>query len=101
MQNGRGKINGELIKILLIVVMAGFIGVKDVVVPLISGSTTKADPKLEDMVLLHNQKIVILETVVQRIDGLPESVAAIKEAVQDLKLSIDRLERKIDIHISK
>lgn len=81
--------------ILLLVVMAGYIGVKDVVVPLVAEVTGKKGATE----LSLDQKIGRLESVTFKLERIPEQVAIQSEAISNLKAGVERLEKKIDSHI--
>jgi len=89
------KPNGNLVKVLMIVVMASYIGVKDIAAPLVK-EVTGEKPATAPIV----EKIARLEECVKRLDRVPEGMAAQYEAIASLKTAVERLERKIDNHVA-
>ena len=47
------------------------------------------------------QRLARLEECTRKIETVPERVAALAEATSGLKVSVDRLEKKMDEHITK
>jgi hypothetical protein len=100
MTNGN-RMNGNLLKILLLIGMSLYIGIKDVAAPLIQSVTGNGKSSLVAIVDSDSQRITKLEAIITRLDRIPEIVYAQTEAVNNLKSSVDRLERKLDGHIGK
>ncbi len=75
--------------------MASYIGVKDIAAPLVK-EVTGAKPEAAQ----YAEKIARMDECVRKLDRVPEIVAAQAEAIASLKLAVERLERKIDDHVS-
>jgi tetrahydromethanopterin S-methyltransferase subunit C len=92
------RTNGNLLKLLTIAVLISYIGVKDVVAPLIREVTGKQTTNV--LVSEYAEKIVRMDEAVRKMDRLPEIVSAQAEAIIGLKTAVERLEKKIDEHVS-
>jgi hypothetical protein len=63
-----------------------------VIAPLVRGNSSNAE-------IL--QRLARLEECTRKIEFVPERVAALTEATSGLRVSIDRLEKKLDSHVEK
>jgi hypothetical protein len=93
------RTNGNLLKLLTIAILISYIGVKDVVAPLVRELTGKQTTNV--LVSDYAEKILRMEESTRKLDRVPEIVAAQSEAIIGLKIAVERLERKIDDHVSR
>lgn len=87
--NDLGK-NSRAVVIAAITVVTVFITA--VLVPMVKRDASNAE-------ILQRLKGVEVNT--QRLESIPEKVAALTEATSGLKVSVDRLEKKLDGHVDR
>lgn len=94
MLNQEGKsLNRDIWKFLLLIAMALYIGIKDVVSPLVSDVTGKTSRQTE-------LRIEELTTIRQQLSTFAYSMATSEEAIRTLKIAVDKIDRKIDAHMA-
>lgn len=94
--NQRSK---ELIKILSIVVMALFILIKEMALPLIKQAGGGGETSMTNVEVV--ERLTRLEEQSKRLELIPINVATLTAVTAGMKESVDRLERKIDEHVNK
>jgi len=95
------RLNGNFWQVLLIAVMGMYIAIKDVAAPAIKSLSGEKQTGIVQMVNADSQRISRLEEMSIAMRGIPESVATLREAVDGIKITIDRIEKKVDARINK
>lgn len=93
------KSPSENAKTLALALAIIFIGAKDVVAPLIKNQNSGGKDQITAVVDVNSQRIARLEELAQSLRNVPQDLAALKESVTGVKVTMDKVERKLDTHM--
>jgi hypothetical protein len=85
----------------LIIVLGGFIGIKDIAAPLVKSMTGSEQDKISSQVAVNTERITRLEIAVQRLEAIPETLAVQATTLNMIANTLDKVEKKLDEHMKK
>lgn len=98
MANGN---KNNLVQIILIIVMGGFIAIKDIGAPLIRSMAGSERDRISNQVAVNTERITRLEIAVQRLEAIPETLAVQGTTLNMIVNTLDKVEKKLDEHMAK
>jgi hypothetical protein len=106
MPNGHAggfHLNGSAVKMIMAILAITYILIADIGVPLVKSISTDGGSKMDLVAIAQSnlQRISKLETIVARLEAVPEAIARQTEAIVNLKLAVDKQGDKLDRHISR
>ncbi len=100
MTNGNDNKN-KWIQIALIIAMGGFIGIKDITVPLFKSITGSEQEKMSQQVAVNTERITRLEMAVQKLETIPSTLAVQAMTLSIMAGTLEKIEKKLDEHMNK
>jgi hypothetical protein len=98
MANGNNK---NLVQIILIIAMAGFIAIKDIGAPIVRSMMGSEQERTSQQVAVNTERITRLEIAVQKLELIPATLAVQATTLSIMASTLDKIEKKLDEHMSK